>query len=177
MSNLKYGSLLEGRRGNLHADRQTRTRETATNAYSREPGHVKRYGVASQKIARSILEVDSLAVGFDIAAVTFFDGGGGAEQGRRDDRLHFFKGGVELLAKEPPDALRRYVYRSGDQKPGDQRVEQSGTVVAGSCSQIVIMIGVGFRAGTGGLKRRNQIHMRDSDLLDFHAEPFKHPQG
>jgi hypothetical protein len=52
---LKPRGLLEGRRGNLHADWQTRRRETAANAYRRESGHVERYGAAGQKVSRSIL--------------------------------------------------------------------------------------------------------------------------
>ena len=157
---------------NLHADGQTRRRETATYAYGREPGDIERYRVAGQKISSSIREVDSFAVGFDIAAVTILDGRRGREQRRRNDHLHALEGTVELLAEEPPDPLSGYVYGSGNQKAGNETVKQSWTVVPRPCSQIVIMIGVRFRPGAGGLQCRNQIHMRDRDFLSFHAERF-----
>src|SRR6266481_5047694 len=86
--------------------------------------------------------------------------------------LHGIEGSVELLAEEPPNSLSGHVYESGNQKPGDETVQQSRTVVTRSRSQISIMIGVGFRARTGGLQCRNEIHMGNGDFLSFHAELF-----
>ena len=100
----------------LHADGQTRRRETATNAYGREPGHVERYGVAGQKVSSSIREVDSFAVGFDIAAVTVLDGRRGSEQRRRDDHLHALEGSCRTPGRGAAGSAERLRIRERESK-------------------------------------------------------------
>ena len=80
---------------------------------------LKRDRVAGQEISRSVLQVDFLAVGFDVAAIAIVDGRRGAEYCRRQITCTDFEGFSNSWQIKRRTRWAVHVYRRGSQKPGD----------------------------------------------------------